>query len=216
MITDAARSRIYGPPGKVDKVTITTPWGIKVACHRLIVDVFLDACQEAHDTVTWQPRRIDSYNPRPIRGTENDDDPQWSLHAWALAFDFFATPPGIPPPGGVWTPDDAVPATFAACFTRRGFRWGATFKRRDVPHIEWPAGLPDNVTPAEDDMTPEESQKLDDIHALLTNPKDPNNPARQIGELIIDSRNKLAALVRRLAVGLGVKVRESTDLGNGV
>ena len=72
-----------------------------------------------------------------------------SLHAWALAVDKFATAEGVAPPGGVWTPDNPMPPEFARHFIRLGFRWGAFFTRRDVPHLEWadePPG-PGSTTP---------------------------------------------------------------------
>lgn len=156
-ISGAVRARLFGQPGAVDRVTYTTPWGPKVSIHPQILAPFKAACEEAHRVSDWVPLRIDSFNPRPIRGEDGDDPDEWSLHAFALAFDFFATPPGVPPPGGVWTPDDEMPADFAGCFVKRGFRWGATFKRRDTPHIEWPSGLPaitdaPPAAPQEDDM----------------------------------------------------------------
>lgn len=152
-ITNAERTRLFGRPGdRSYLVTVETPWGIRVPVHRAIVGVFQAACREA-ERVAWNPQRIDSFNPRPIRGST-----EWSIHSWALAFDFFATPPGVPPPGGVWTPQNGVPADFARAFTARGFTWGATFSRKDVPHIEW-AGPPPTGD-QEDEMTPEQEQKM--------------------------------------------------------
>lgn len=144
-INPRERARIFGPPGRGDYVTIVTPWGMKVVAHRLIAALFLEACREAYEEVPWwRPKRIDSYANRPIRGSSSP-----SMHAYALAWDFFITGPNVPPPGGVWTPDNPVPPEFAECFTRRGFRWGAQFSRVDLPHIEWPNGLPDyTATPA--------------------------------------------------------------------
>lgn len=170
-LTQPQRSKVYGtPPNAGPRKTVTTPWGIKVVVHTLIADVFLAACREAHSTVTWRPQRIDSYNARPIRGST-----KWSMHAYALAWDFFATPPSMPPPGGVWTPLNPVPPEFAACFTRRGFRWGATFKRVDLPHIEWP-GPPPAATPPEqedDEMNPRALARLAMRTFLGRNPNDP-------------------------------------------
>lgn len=149
-IGNAERSRLFGQPGDRSYLrTVETPWGIRVPVHEKIVGVFSEACRRA-GRVAWNPRRIDSFNPRPIRGSS-----VWSIHSWALAFDFFATPPGVPPPGGVWTPANGVPAEFAKCFTDLGFTWGATFTRCDVPHIEW-ADRPPTTIPQEDDVTPEE------------------------------------------------------------
>lgn len=158
-ISGAQRVAVFGQPGHVNRVVVTTPWGIKVQCHALLAPLFLEACNEAagHE---WKPQRIDSYNPRPIRGQDGNVIDEWSIHSWALAWDFFATPPNVPPPGGVWTPDNPVPAEFAACFTRRGFRWGASFRRKDLPHIEWADGLPTNAPQQEDDDLNEGQDKV--------------------------------------------------------
>lgn len=140
VLTSLERTRAFGQPGKVRMVTVTTPWGDRVQVHHLITAVFIEACYQAfHDPFCrWVPQRVDGYNPRPIRGTTGT----WSLHAWALGWDFFATSEGIPPPGGVWKPDNPLPAEFARHFTRLGFRWGRFFTRQDWPHIEWPGPPP--------------------------------------------------------------------------
>lgn len=136
------RNRFFGAPGRVAKTTVMTPWGIRAEVHQAVAGVFLAACHEAYATCSWRPRRCDSYANRAIRGSYNP-----SLHSYALAWDFFATPPTQAPPGGVWTPYNAVPANFAACFIRRGFTWGAYWKRRDVPHIEWSGPPPGAYIP---------------------------------------------------------------------
>lgn len=138
-LTQAQRTKAFGTPGKVRTVTVATPWGDRVVVHELVAARFIEACHNAfHDPYClWVPQRIDSYNPRPIRGTTDT----WSLHAYALAWDFFATSEGVAPAGGVWKPDDTVPPEFARHFVRLGFRWGRWFSRQDWPHIEW-AGPP--------------------------------------------------------------------------
>lgn len=135
-LTTAQRTASFGAPGNVDRIVVTTPWGVRTQVHRKVAGVFLAACNDAHRTSRWRPQRVDGYNHRPVRGSSSP-----SLHGYALAWDFFATPPNVAPPGGVWTPHNGLPADFAACFTRRGFTWGATWARSDVPHIEW-AGYP--------------------------------------------------------------------------
>ena len=112
-----------------------------VLCHPLLADHFVATCRAAASVSRWVPQRIDSYNPRPIRGVDLPDgwklgDKGTSRHAWGAAFDFFATPADVPPPGGVWTPENGVPAEFAAAFEKRGWTWGARWRRKDVPHIE--------------------------------------------------------------------------------
>ncbi len=138
----ASRNQLFGAPGRIAKTTVVTPWGLRAEVHRSVAGVFLAACHEAYATCSWRPRRCDSYANRPIRGSYNP-----SLHSYALAWDFFVTPPTKAPPGGVWTPHNAVPANFAGCFTRRGFTWGARWKRRDIPHIEWSGPPPGAHTP---------------------------------------------------------------------
>lgn len=137
----ATRNNFFGVPGKSPRLVITTPWGVRVQCHQYVAGLFIEACDEATRTHKWRPRRIDGYANRAIRGSRAP-----SLHGYALAWDFFATPPGVNPPGGVWTPSDGVPAAFARAFTRRGFTWGASWKRKDIPHIEW-AGAPPTYRP---------------------------------------------------------------------
>lgn len=143
-LTDAQRRRFFGEHCTAsERVTTVTPWGIKVQVHRQILDVYIAACTAAYARVPWwRPQRIDGFNCRQIRGST-----AWSLHAYALAHDYFITAPGVPPPGGVWTPDNGVPPEFAECFTELGFTWGATFNRKDVPHIEWAAAPPDPARP---------------------------------------------------------------------
>ncbi|MFQ5947397.1 MAG: M15 family metallopeptidase [Acidimicrobiia bacterium] len=116
----------------------TTPWGIGVVVNREILPRFRLACERAASE-KWRPRRIDSYVCRPVRGRVTP-----SRHAYAAAWDFFVTLPGVEPPGGIWTPEDPVPPEFARHFERLGFRWGRRFPRRDDPHIEWPTN---NVPP---------------------------------------------------------------------
>lgn len=157
------RDALFGAPGHVPKVTVLTPWGLKVQCHEIIQAVFLSACRDAA-AVKWKPLRIDSFADRNIRGSK-----AVSMHAYACAFDFFATPPNVPPPGGVWTPDNPVTAEFAACFERRGFRWGATFARVDLPHIEWPGGRP---TRAQEAAHPSDHLPVEDDDVIGKNRDD--------------------------------------------
>lgn len=142
MISASSRAATFGQPGQVDKVQVVTPWGISVWCHEKLAERFLAACRDAVADA-WKPQRIDSYNPRPIRGYDGSSLEEWSMHSWALAWDFFVTPPDVSPPGGVWTPDNGVPESFAAVFEGYGFRWGGRWaSRQDVPHIEWAEGEP--------------------------------------------------------------------------
>lgn len=138
-LTDVERRRIYGQPGQVTRSVVTLPWGMRAQVHDAAKDVFLTACAAADKASPWKPKRVDSFAVRQVRGSTTT-----SLHSYALAWDIFATGPTVPPPGGVWTPDNGVPAAFAAEFVSRGFTWGATWDRQDVPHIEWAGGLPVN------------------------------------------------------------------------
>lgn len=210
VISRSVRDRIFGPPGKVDRVTVLTPWGIKVVCHRLIAPLFLICCQDAHDHVTdWVPRRIDSYNFRPIRGTK--DNP--SMHGYALAWDFFITGPTVPPPGGVWTPHNSLTPRFAECFTRRGFRWGADFDRVDLPHIEWPGGLPSHTATPVTPVPP--SPSLEDDFML-----DPHGTSRILFRTYLgrnpNNQQELDFHAIRLAqVGLNARCVELSESAEG-
>jgi hypothetical protein len=171
VVSAVTRASIFGQPGQVERVQVVTPWGLPTLCHALIAPLFLAACAEAAVRSGWNPLRIDSYNPRPIRGEDGSTLSEWSLHAWCLAWDFFATPPGVDPPGGVWTPDNGVTEEFAECFERYGFRWGGRWTDRpDVPHIEWAGGRPPEVQPPQegDDMTPEQAATLDRIDWMIS------------------------------------------------
>lgn len=165
-LSTAERSRLYGQPGSVATHRVRTPWGIVVTAHARISEVFLDACHQAAADSGWTPRRIDSYANRTVRGSSSP-----SLHSYALAWDFFATGPTTPPPGGVWTPDNGVPPEFARCFVERGFTWGATWQRKDVPHIEW-AGAPPSGRPWRGSGHTEDSRTRGDDVARIVDPGD--------------------------------------------
>jgi hypothetical protein len=139
VLTPAQRDRLYGERCHVRKATVLNPWGDRVTVHELIAAVYLEACAYAADDTSssWEPARTDSYACRNVRGSSSP-----SLHSWALAVDAFATTEGTPPPGGVWKPDDPLPAAFARHFIRLGFRWGRFFTRQDWPHLEWPEEPP--------------------------------------------------------------------------
>lgn len=143
-ISQPARAKSFGNPGDTRALRhLRTPWyrhgtnkHIHVYAHVLIADLLMHCFAHAVRPA-WTPGRVDSYNPRKISGSTN-----WSLHSWGLAFDFFSTGPGERVPGGVWTPDDPPTADFVAAFTSHGFTWGGTWKRRDLPHIEWSGAPP--------------------------------------------------------------------------
>jgi hypothetical protein len=157
-LTDAQRRAHFGLPTDNRVIEyVVTPWGPRVGVHRLIKDVFLAACQEAHDTQAWKPRRIDSHVDRQIRGSA-----AWSLHAYGLAFDFFDRP--FPTPVDVWGPTNAPPRSFRDVFQRHGFFPGANFSgRKDYPHLEWATAPPKPVSPpkpSEPDVTPQDHAKI--------------------------------------------------------
>lgn len=150
-ISYAQRDKIFGRCDASQHVVVKTPWGIAVRVHRLLAERFKLACERADQRSAWKPHRIDGYACRDIRGSTST-----SLHSYAIAWDFFATDPGVPPPGGVWKPDNTVPDDFAAPFIELGFRWGRYFSRQDWPHIEWPHGIPDPLPAQPTQPTPEE------------------------------------------------------------
>jgi hypothetical protein len=136
-ISNAERARLYGPHGDpVRYASYQTPWGIKVRVHQLVLPRFKAACARAHRESRWRPRQIGSYVDRPIAGTNT-----WSLHAWALAWDFFDVPFGAPidAQGTRNAPD----AAFRNAFKAEGFYLGFDFKGNfDAPHIEWASAPP--------------------------------------------------------------------------
>lgn len=151
-LTTAQRTKAFGAPCKPENlVTVLTPWGIKARAHRLVADQFLHACDLAAGASSWEPRRIDSYACRTVRGSVAT-----SLHAYGLAWDLFDKP--LPQAVDVWGPTNAPDDKFLGAFSVAGFYLGADFTtRRDVPHVEWATGVPkvlvvpaktDSITPA--------------------------------------------------------------------
>lgn len=120
-----------------------TPWGDAVMVNKAVLNRFVLACKRA-ERCGWNPKRIDSYACRSIRGSTS-----YSRHAFACAWDFFYTSEGIPPPGGVWEPVDTFGNRFALCFTDLGFTWGGKWARRDAPHVEWSGSTVPTLTLAE-------------------------------------------------------------------
>ncbi|MDQ3914363.1 MAG: M15 family metallopeptidase [Actinomycetota bacterium] len=110
---------------------------IRVTCHSALRPRLQLALKRARNFSAFgrkdRVNRIDSFNCRVIAGTST-----LSNHGRGAAWDIFATDPGVPPPGGVFQPDDTFGRDFAACFTDLGFRWGGEFDRPDDPHMEWP------------------------------------------------------------------------------
>lgn len=154
-LTGAQRLAVYGPlvtyqtadgPRKGAPAsalrTVTSPWGLRVRVHHLIADYWLDTAHHAAAEVPeFVPHRMDSFNPRLIRGSTTEISP----HAYGLAVDTFVTPYPNAPPGGVWTPPELDTDEYHAwqqVWARWGFRLGSTFTRRDTPHIEWAQGPP--------------------------------------------------------------------------
>ncbi len=151
-ISETERRRIFGAPcTSSNYTTYTTPWGMRVTVHKMVLPTFAAACELAKRTSDWVPRRIDSYNCRPIRGSS-----AWSLHSYGLAWDFFDTAPGAST--DVWGATNAPSPSFRAAFKYHGFYLGAEFtSRKDYPHIEWASGKPGAVPsapPAPDQPAP--------------------------------------------------------------
>lgn len=135
-ISNAERIRIFGQPGDTGRYrTYTTPWGIKVRVHDLILPQFKAACEAAHAASRWRPQIIGSYVNRNIAGTNTK-----SLHSWALAWDFYSTPRYQSDiKGPTFGPD----AAFREAFKGMGFYLGAEFRNNaDYPHIEWASARP--------------------------------------------------------------------------
>lgn len=138
---------IGSPCSTQNLVTVTTPWGIKVTVNKAVRRRFMLACRRAYEC-GWKPKRIDSYNCRPIRGSST-----MSRHAFGCAWDFFFTGPTVPPPGGVWKPSNTFGENFAKAFEDLGFTWGRRWDRADWPHIEWSFSTVPELNRAEIDRT---------------------------------------------------------------
>lgn len=142
-LSESARGRHYGPPCQRSSYLTAELFGLDVVVHRLVHAHLIAAMRLAHrellrnDAMHAAPLRIDSYNCRRIAGSQS-----WSLHARGLAWDVFRTPPGVPPPGGVYTPHDALHPAFVYALERAGFTWGGRWRRPDRPHFEWSSAPP--------------------------------------------------------------------------
>jgi hypothetical protein len=134
-IRTAERIRYFGQPGdRARVVTFMTVFDLMVSVHQSLVEQWKAAALEAQRTSRWRPARIDSYNVRRIRGSDD-----WSLHSFGLAWDFFNTRN----PSDVWGSINAPDAAFRAAFKKYGFHLGSEFSRRkDYPHIEWASAPP--------------------------------------------------------------------------
>ena len=142
-LTERRRSQLYGPACARSQLLTCELFGLQVVVHRLLHRHLIHTMRAAHQAIVdadadhTRPLRIDSYNCRRIAGTTS-----WSLHARGLAWDVFRTPPGVEPPGGVYTPTAALHPAFVAAFEAAGFTWGGRWRRPDRPHFEWPAAPP--------------------------------------------------------------------------
>lgn len=152
-ITYAERDRLFGRPCSTSLYLTCELFGQRVRVHYRLHDRLVNTVVAAHRAIVaagagdTYPRRIDSYVCRTIRGKEGRGlrtvaDSVFghlphSLHAYALAWDMFRTPPGVAPPGGVWTPDLALHPAFVATMESGGFAWGGRWARKDEPHFEW-------------------------------------------------------------------------------
>lgn len=137
-LSDRSRRTHYGPPARDAAIRTVELWGQRIRVHHRVADhlirtaVTADRILSHLDLAHLRPRRVDGYVPRMIAGTSS-----WSLHAYGLAVDIFRTPPGVVPPGGVWTPRDQLHQEFVAVWELAGWTWGGRWRRRDTPHFEW-------------------------------------------------------------------------------
>lgn len=168
-LSQTQRTRWYGEPTNVNSINVAgnipyrpalpdgTPQSVRV--HPLLADHFVDTCIAANKASSYKPQRMDSHVVRAIRGSRI-----YSVHSWASAWDIFTTKPTVPPPGGVWTPDEHFVsgissaekriepsfAKFVEAFLEAGYWWGGFFRRTtkpsgqsrgpagmDTPHFEW-------------------------------------------------------------------------------
>jgi hypothetical protein len=76
--------------------------------------------------------------------------------------------------------------------------------------------LPAHLQPEDDMFTPEDRKRLVEVHALLTNREDPNNPVSLTLEGTGAQRDSLMAGIRRHAQLGGFPVKEQQDVSKGV
>lgn len=80
---------------------------------------------------------------RPVRGTEDDPEPEPSNHSWAVALDINAPTNGMNYAGQGWAAQHAagktdMPKWVVDLWKNYGFFWGGDYPRRQDPmHMEW-------------------------------------------------------------------------------
>jgi hypothetical protein len=141
---NVARTRMFGPPDDQPRIkAVTTPWGNVTQCHVDLVTRFLRACERAARESTWKPAPggfgVQGF---VLRHIDRNPNKPYSLHSWALAWDFFSRWPNddASKKGPEYAPDEA----FRNAFIAEGFYAGADFRagRKDFPHIEWASAPP--------------------------------------------------------------------------
>ncbi len=177
-------------------VIYTTPWGLRTAVNKELLDRFEAACIEAFETTAWIPKRIDGYNCRPIRGST-----KMSRHAYAAAWDFFDIPYEETP--DIWGPTNAPSEAFCRVFEKHGFTCGRRWTSRpDYPHIEWSSNeAPPFKRKEWDEMASKEEirevvrEELTRVYRLLTtgDPKKAPNADRVNLRTILDKEAKKGA-----------------------
>lgn len=214
-----ASRRGWGPgwPANRSKDMTTITVGdrakVRLVVHKIVAPIFKAFCDEI-DRRGYDLEGVADdwgYANRPIR---NSKPPKPSNHSWGLAIDLNATKN---PMGRRLVTD--MPAWVIDLAERvYGLSWGGRYRSNpDAMHFEWlgtPAqavqliedlaarGAP--IEQGDDDLTPEQDRLLRDVHAAITNPNDPNNPAKLTLDGTDVQRDSLAALIRRLAAKLGV------------
>lgn len=121
-------------------VTHKTIWGTTITINKALLPRWRQAEKRAEakaakkrlrKRASYRPRRTDSYNCRPIRGSSS-----WSRHAYGAAVDMFNRP--YPEPVDVWGNGNSPPRWFVRPFKKLGFSWGGDWiSRKDYPHLEW-------------------------------------------------------------------------------
>lgn len=100
--------------------------------HRLVAAEFVELVETAARISGYTPATVQTWNVRRKRGGDNDGT-TWSVHSWALAFDF---DPTANPWGNLPSSPIVAHPLFAAVFRVAGWSCGCDWKTPDTMHLQ--------------------------------------------------------------------------------